>query len=286
MVRSSVGVIGAGRVGSVLAAKLRAAGHPVVVSARSDASVLRVQTLLPDVEVLEPADVVRRSDVLLLAVPDDALVALAEELAPDVRPGQVVLHTSGRHGTGALEALARRGARTIAFHPAMTFTGTEVDLDRLGGGAGPGAADRGCVVGLTADLSEKDVAEALVTDLGGTPMWIDEADRVRYHAALAHGANHLVTLVSQSMDLLRQAGAADPAAVLRPLLGAALSNALDYGDAALTGPVKRGDATTVRAHLDALEDAGVHDTYVALARATAERIGRDFDELAGERVEA
>ncbi len=271
---STVGVIGAGRVGSVLAAKLRAAGHPVLVSARSDASVLRVQTLLPGVEVLDPAEVVRRSDVLMLAVPDDSLVSLAEELAPHVRAGQVVLHTSGRHGTGALEALARRGARPIAFHPAMTFTGTEVDLDRS------------CVFGLTAGPAERQVAEDLVADLGGTPMWIDEADRVRYHAALAHGANHLVTLVTQSMDLLRQAGAADPAAVLRPLLGAALSNALDYGDAALTGPVKRGDATTVRAHLDALEDSDVRDTYVALARATADRIDRDFDELAGERVEA
>ncbi|TXL57921.1 DUF2520 domain-containing protein [Aeromicrobium terrae] len=284
MTRSTVGVIGAGRVGSVLAAKLRAAGHPVLVSARSDASVLRVQTLLPpinghSVEVLDPAEVVRRSDVLMLAVPDDSLVSLAEELAPHVRAGQVVLHTSGRHGTGALEALARRGARPIAFHPAMTFTGTEVDLDRA------------CVFGLTAGPAEKEVAESLVADLGGTPVWIDEADRVTYHAALAHGANHLVTLVSQSMDLLRgvmaeEAGAADPAAVLRPLLGAALSNALDYGDAALTGPVKRGDATTVRAHLDALEDTEVRDTYVALARATADRIGRDFDELAGERIEA
>lgn len=274
MTRSTVGVIGAGRVGSVLAAKLRAAGHPVLVSARSDASVLRVQTLLPGVDVLDPAEVVRRSDVLMLAVPDDSLVSLAEELAPHVRAGQVVLHTSGRHGTGALDALARRGARTIAFHPGMTFTGTEVDLDRS------------CVFGLTAGPAEREVAEDLVADLGGTPMWIEEADRVRYHAALAHGANHLVTLVSQSMDLLRQAGAADPAAVLRPLLGAALSNALDYGDAALTGPVKRGDATTVRAHLEALEDSDVRNTYVALARATADRIGRDFDELAGERVEA
>jgi predicted short-subunit dehydrogenase-like oxidoreductase (DUF2520 family) len=125
MMPSIVGVSGAGREGWGLAARLRAAGHPVVVSARSDASVLRVQTLLPDVEVLEPGDVVRRSDVLLLAVPDDSLVALAEKLAPHVRAGQVVLHTSGRHGTGALESLARRGARTIAFHPAMTFTGTD-----------------------------------------------------------------------------------------------------------------------------------------------------------------
>jgi predicted short-subunit dehydrogenase-like oxidoreductase (DUF2520 family) len=110
-------------------------------------------------------------------------------------------------------------------------------------------------------------------------MWIDEADRSLYHAALAHGANHLVTIVAQSMDLLRQAGATDPAAVLRPLLTAALANALDFGDAALTGPVVRGDVTTIRAHADAFTDAGTpaatRDAYNALARATAARAEAD-----------
>jgi predicted short-subunit dehydrogenase-like oxidoreductase (DUF2520 family) len=268
MMRSSVGVIGAGRVGSVLAAKLRAAGHPIAgVSGRSPASQLRIQTLLPGVDVLAPAEIALRADVLLLAVPDDALIRVAEELAADVRPGQVVLHTSGRHGTDALAALARAGARTIAFHPAMTFTGTDVDLDRT------------CVFGLTAVASDHELAEQLVADLGGIPMWIDEADRTLYHAALAHGANHLVTLVTQSMDLLRQAGSADPAAVLRPLLGAALANALDFGDAALTGPVVRGDVTTIRAHVDAFAEAdtpdATRDAYNALARATAARAEAD-----------
>ena len=268
MTRLSVGVVGAGRVGSVLAAKLRAAGHPLVgVSGRSPASQLRIQALLPDVDVLAPAEIAARADVLVLAVPDDALIRVAEELAAVVRPDQVVLHTSGRHGTDALAALARVGARTVAFHPAMTFTGTDVDLDRA------------CVFGLTAAPSERTLAEELVADLGGTPMWIDEADRTLYHSALAHGANHLVTIVAQSMDLLRQAGASDPAAVMRPLLSAALANALDFGDAALTGPVVRGDVTTIRAHVDAFAEAGTpaatRDAYNSLARATAARAEAD-----------
>ncbi len=265
MTRPSVGVVGAGRVGTVLAAKLRSAGYPIVgVSGRSPASALRIRTLLPGVDVAAPTEVVARCDVLLLAVPDDALIRVAEELASVVRPGQVVLHTSGRHGTDALAALARSGARTIAFHPAMTFTGTVVDLDRS------------CVFGLTAEPAERAFAEELVAALGGTPMWIDEADRTLYHAGLAHGANHLVTLVAQSMDLMRRAGATDPAAVLRPLLGAALANTLDFGDAALTGPVARGDVTTIRAHADALAgDPDASDTYLALARATVRRAEQD-----------
>lgn len=266
MQQLSIGVIGAGRVGSILAAKFRVAGHIITsVSGRSEATGMRVETLLPDVQILEPWAVAARSDVLIISVPDDSLIRVAEELAATgtIRPGQVVLHTSGRHGLEALAALTRRGARPIAFHPAMTFTGTDVDLDRS------------CVFGLTAAEGERAFAEKLVADLHGTAMWVDEANRALYHAALAHGANHLVTLVSQSMDILRMAGAADPAAVLRPLLSAALDNSLAYGDAALTGPVVRGDVTTLRAHVDAFShthvDPSTVDAYLEMARTTAHR---------------
>ncbi len=270
----SVGIVGAGRVGSVVGATLRSAGHEIVaVSARSDASLLRAATTLPGVPVLAPTEVAQRADLLVLAVPDDTLVALSEELAGSgsVRPGTIVAHTSGRHGLAALEALSRAGARPIALHPAMTFTGASGDLDRP------------CVWGVTAHDAERGTAEALVKDLGGSVLWVDEDDRVRYHAALAHGANHLVTLVAQSLELLRGVGslpadaAATPADVLRPLLEAALANALAMGDAALSGPVARGDVTTVRAHVDALAEApdSTRAAYTAMAAATADRAEGD-----------
>ncbi|MBW9204498.1 DUF2520 domain-containing protein [Mumia sp. zg.B17] len=260
----AVGVVGAGRVGAVLAARLRDAGHQIVAaSGRSAASRTRIDTLLPGVPLLMPADVAARANVLLLAVPDDTLPALVAELALDghLRPGQVVVHTSGRHGLGVLAAAAHVGARPVALHPAMTFTGTDVDLSRLDG----------AVFGLTADAAEREIAECLVADLGGRPMWIRDEDRTSYHAALAHGSNHLVTIVSQAMQILRRTGAEDPAAVLRPLLTAALENALLYEDAALTGPVVRGDVETVRAHVAALHEqpAPILDAYVAMARATS-----------------
>jgi predicted short-subunit dehydrogenase-like oxidoreductase (DUF2520 family) len=255
----TVGVVGAGRVGAVLAAKLRAAGHPIVgVSGHSPASQLRIQTLLPDVDTLEPAEVVDRSDIVVLAVPDDVLDDVARELAPHARPGQIVMHTSGRHGLAPLAPFAAAGARTVAFHPAMTFTGTEVDLPRTS------------AFGVTTLPADRELAAELVTELGSTVEWIDEADRTKYHAALAHGANHLSTIVAQSIDTLRDAGVGDPSAVLRPLLTAALDNALAYGDAALTGPVARGDVSTVRAHTETLK-GDVLDSYLHLARATAAR---------------
>jgi predicted short-subunit dehydrogenase-like oxidoreductase (DUF2520 family) len=207
----------------------------------------------------------RACDLLLLTVPDDMLANVAAMLSASgaIRPGQFVAHTSGRHGLDVLAPAAARGAHVLALHPAMTFTGTARDLARL----------PGCVFGVTAGPDTAELAERLVLDLGGTPVTVPEQLRTLYHAGLAHGANHLGTLVAQSMDLLRAAGVDDPAATLRPLLSAALDNALDDGDAALTGPIVRGDVETVRAHLAELaaHEPDALESYVALARATANR---------------
>ena len=270
MTKFHIGVVGAGRVGAVLAAALRAAGHEVVAAAgESDASRGRIEALLPGVEVAKPTDVARACDLLLLTVPDDMLSNVVTMLSASgaIHEGQVVVHTSGRHGLAVLEPAAAVGARTVALHPAMTFTGTEVDLPRL----------TGCVFGITAEDGDRALTEALVADLGGRPMWVPEDRRTMYHAGLAHGANHLVTLITEAMEILSAAGADDPAATLRPLLTAALDNALEHGDAALTGPIVRGDVETVRAHVTDLAATAPQTlpSYVAMARATLDRAVTD-----------
>lgn len=265
-----VGVIGAGRVGAVLAAGLHAAGHHVVSAAgESDASRRRAAELLPGVPLRKPSDVARDADLLLLTVPDDMLPNVVQVLAASgaLRAGQYVAHTSGRHGLAVLAPAAAVGAHVIALHPAMTFTGTVVDIERL----------HGCVFGLTAGAEERQVAESLVADLGGRPTWVPEEMRTLYHAGLAHGANHLVTLVSEAMSMLAAAGVDDPSGTLRPLLDAALDNALAHGDAALTGPIVRGDVQTVAAHLADIS-RNAPDTlpsYVAMAWATLDRAVTD-----------
>lgn len=264
--RLAVGVVGAGRVGAVLGAALRQAGHTVVAaSAVSRESRERVELLLPGTEVLPVPDVVARADLVLMTVPDDVLPDLVRGLATTGawRAGQLVVHTSGRHGLGVLAPVTERGALPLALHPVMTFTGTSIDLARLSG----------CPFGVTAPAAILPVADALVLEMGGEPVHVRDELRPLYHAALAHAANHLMALVGSSADLLREAGVAEPRAVLEPLLTAALDNALRSGDQALTGPVARGDADTVRAHLAAV--AAVSDesaaAYRALARLTADR---------------
>jgi predicted short-subunit dehydrogenase-like oxidoreductase (DUF2520 family) len=265
-----VGVIGAGRVGAVLAAALGRAGHEIVAAAgESDASRGRMAALLPGVPGAKPTAVARAADVLLLTVPDDMLANVVRSLADAgaLHEGQYVVHTSGRHGLAVLAPARAVGARTVALHPAMTFTGTEVDIDRL----------HGCVFGLTAETADRAFAESLVADLGGTSMWVPEEMRTLYHAGLAHGSNHLVTLVTEAMEILAAAGASDPAGTLRPLLTAALDNALAQGDAALTGPIVRGDAGTVAAHLEdiATNAPQTLPSYVAMASATLDRAVAD-----------
>lgn len=269
--RLGVGVVSAGKVGAVLGAALRAAGHAVVgVNAVSEASRDRAEALLPGVPVLEVPSVLERAELVLLAVPDDELPGLVQGLADAGlwQAGQLVVHTAGRWGTGVLEPARRLGAIPLALHPAMSFTGMSLDLGRLSD----------CSFGITAPAPVLPIAQALAVEMGAEPVVVAEADRPLYHAALAHGANHLMTVAGQSMQVLRDIGVERPDRMLGPLLRATLDNALAAGESALTGPVARGDAGTVAAHRDALDEYahghGGDDVllaYLDLARVTARR---------------
>ncbi|MGI8761002.1 MAG: Rossmann-like and DUF2520 domain-containing protein [Jatrophihabitantaceae bacterium] len=264
--RLRVGVVGAGRVGSVLGAALVRAGHTVIgVSAVSADSRRRAERLLPGAPVLPADEVVANAQLVLLAMPDDALRAFVAGLADagGWSSGQLVAHTSGAHGFGVLDPAAARGVLPLALHPAMTFAGRPEDLHRLAGAS----------FGVTSPEQLRAVAETLVVEMGGEPVWVPESARPLYHAALTVGSNHLVTLVNDAVSLLGRAGVDEPARLLAPLLSASLDNALRLHDAALTGPVSRADVATVAAHLRTLdvEAPDASASYIAMARRSAER---------------
>ncbi|TQN33152.1 putative short-subunit dehydrogenase-like oxidoreductase (DUF2520 family) [Haloactinospora alba] len=264
--RLTVGVVGPGRVGSVLGAALERAGHSVVAAtAVSETSRARVAHRLPAARVGEAADVVGAADLVLLTVPDDALEPLVRGLVETGTgvEGKLLVHTSGRYGYGALAAATNAGALPMALHPVMTFTGRDEDTERLAS----------CSFGVTAPDTLRPIAEALVVEMGADPVWITEEHRTLYHAALAGGANHLVTLVSESASLLSAAGVDDPGRMLGPLLSASLDNALRLGMDGLSGPILRGDAETVASHITELRAHSPESaaSYVAMARLTADR---------------
>ena len=269
--RLTVGLIGAGRAGCVIAAALARAGHHVVAaSAVSQDSLARAAALIPQAQIVDPVSVAQQCDLLVIAVPDDVLPDLVVGLVSTgaIRAGQIVAHLSGRYGVEPLNPAAAIGAVCVAIHPAMTLTGATYEVDRLDA----------CPFAISAEGAARPVAEALVVEMGGEPEWIEADQRALYHAALCHASNHLVTLVAQAQDLLSEAGVASPGRFLAPMLSATLDNALRAGDSALTGPVSRGDAGTVATHLTAIGgaersavDHETTSTYAALAQATAVR---------------
>ncbi len=264
--RLKVGIVGPGRAGTALARALVRAGHQLVAaSAVSDQSKDRVREHFPAARLTDPAGVLAAADLVLLTVPDDVLPGLVEGLAATGAPyaGRLIAHASGAHGIRVLDAATKAGALPLALHPVMTFTGREDDADRI----------KGVSFGVTAPGPLLPAAEALVIEMGGEPVIIAEESRALYHSALAFGANYLVTLVAEAESMLRAAGADNPSRMLGPLLGAALDNALRFGDAGLTGPVARGDDGTVAAHVAAIaaHEPAALPAYRALARLTADR---------------
>ncbi|MED5814159.1 DUF2520 domain-containing protein [Mycolicibacterium sp. 050232] len=280
--RLSVGIVSAGRVGTALGYALERVEHVVVAcSAISEASRLRAQRRLPDTAILPVPEVAQRAELLLLTVPDSELQSLVSGLAATgvVRPGTIVAHTSGANGVAVLAPLTELGCIPLAIHPAMTFTGSDEDIARL---------PDSCFGITAADEVGYAIGQSLVLEIGGEPFRVPEQARTQYHAALAHASNHLVTLVLDAVDTLRaslrgqellgqelvgDAPGGLPERVVGPLARAALENALQRGQAALTGPVARGDAAAVAAHLNALRalDSQLAQAYRADSLRTAQR---------------
>ena len=261
--RLSVGIVSAGRVGAALGFALERAGHVVVAcSAVSHASRERARRRLPDTAILPVHEVAARGELVLLAVPDAELASVVSGLAATqaVRPKTIVVHTSGANGIGVLAPLTEQGCLPLAVHPAMTFTGSDEDIERL---------PDSCFGITAADDVGYAIGQSLVLEIGGEPFRVREDARTLYHAALAHAGNHIVTVVADAVESLRAAlwgqellgqALVDDAPgsiaerVIGPLTRAAVENTLQRGQAALTGPVARGDADVVAAHLRALTE--------------------------------
>lgn len=208
---------------------------------------------------------------ILIAVADDAIPAVAAELAAGGLTGAIVLHTSGAAGPDALSVLRDAGNSVGVLHPLQTVPSVERGIETL-----PGAT-----YAFAGDAAATEWARCLIARLGGKPLEIDPRHWRHYHAAAVMACNYQVTLMDSALELMEQAGIARPAALeaLAPILRATTENILGAGpEKALTGPIVRGDAGTIRGHLTALESAMPEtlDLYIAAGLRTlaiAERAG-------------
>lgn len=217
--RLGVGIIGAGRVGPILGAALAGAGHAIVgISAISKESRDRAEAILPLVPILTVPQIVERSELVIIAVPDAQLESLIAGLAATDtwQPGQLVLHTSARFGTAVLAPARAGGAIPLAIHPAMTFTGTSIDIARL--------ADS--YFAVTAPTPVLPIAQALVVEMGGEPVVVSEGDRPSYAEAVETATAFSTAIVEQATRILEGIGIERPGAVIAPLVRSAVENAL------------------------------------------------------------
>lgn len=229
--RLGVGVIGAGRVGPVIGLALAGAGHAVVgITHGSDDE--RVSAMLPGVPLLDPLEVVRRSELVVIAVPHDQLGPLVAGLAEvgAWQVGQLVLHTDPAEGTGILSPAAAKGAIPLAVHPAIAFTGTSIDLRQL---ANSFAA-------VTAPAAVLPIAQALAVEMGCEPVVVAEQDRASYAEAIAIATTFSRSIVAQAKELLSGARVENPGAYLSALVHSTIDDALAAPPTSIDGDAASG----------------------------------------------
>ena len=217
--RLGVGIIGAGRVGPVLGAALAGAGHAIIgIDASGADAIERAEAVLPGVELLDAPTVVERSELVLLAVPSDELPGLVAGLAATGawQPGQLVVHTAAEHGIEVLRPALERGAIPIALHPAMTFTGTSLDLSRL----------LEATIAVTAPGPVLPIGQALAVEMGAEPIVVDEADRPAYAEAIAAARDFADGIVAQALRQLHEIGVERPSRVIGGVVRSAVETAL------------------------------------------------------------
>lgn len=220
--RLRVGIIGAGPVGVILGQALAGAGHLLSgISAVSAANVERAEAILPGVPLMEIPDLLAASDLVLLAIP-------AEQIEPSVtgwaelglwRSGQILLHTAAEYGVGVLQTAVRQGVIPLAIHPAMRFTGTSLDLQRI----------RESYFAVTAPPVAIPIAQALVIEMGGEPLLISEAQRAKYSEAIDVASSFSAMVINQAIGLLNEIDVPVAREILGPLVRSSVEHALADG---------------------------------------------------------
>ena len=261
--RPSIAIIGLGRVGMVLGRALHAAGYKVVaVASRSPVKAASAAVLFKAVAAA-PLAATQAADLTLLTISDDAIPAVVAELAATGawQAGQSVVHASGASPGAVLASAAVHGAAIGGLHPLAAFANPDATLPP----------------GLTFAIEATGVLHGqlwrMAQELGGYPLDLDPAHKTLYHAAAVIASNYTVTLAALATELFAQMGTSPAQALqaLVPLMRTTLDNMERQGlPLALTGPLLRGDVSTVHRHLVALDEAAprVGALYRCLAHGT------------------
>jgi predicted short-subunit dehydrogenase-like oxidoreductase (DUF2520 family) len=260
---SDIALIGAGKLGTNLGYALRRKGYRIaVISDKSLQAAQESRKLIGQGKITDDNRfAARQGSWVILTVPDDAIDGVAEDLAgADVAwQGKFVFHCSGLLSSGSLTPLEKKGALVASLHPVQSFPQKKPD---------PGIfAD--IFFGLEGKTEALELATRVTAQLGGRHFILEARNKPIYHTACSMASNSITTLLDAAIRLLKQAGLTETEAsrVLFPLVQGTLQNVKKFdAGRALTGPVTRGDATSVAKHLEALgKDSELRDLYTKIA---------------------
>jgi predicted short-subunit dehydrogenase-like oxidoreductase (DUF2520 family) len=241
---STLGFIGAGRVGTGLAMGLARAGHDVVaIASRSIASAQALAERLPGARAITPQEVADRADLVFLTVPDDVIEAVASSVR--WRAGSACVHCSGAAELSALKKAVADGALAGGFHPLHMFGEPGESPDALSG----------CSIALAGADALVEKLERLARSLGARPLRLPDGGRALYHVAANFSGAFVIALMQETIALWKKLGIAegDALAALLPLLRGTVDNVERLGaPGGLGSAVARGDVGTIRRHLEVL----------------------------------
>ena len=246
--KSAITVIGCGALGSVWVDYFRKAGYPVVsVWNSTSGTVFDTDTELDhnsDRNYSLPAQESEIGDIIIIATPDSIIRSVAEQLATtDIDwSNKKVIHCSGSQPASILDSLAKKGAVTASMHPIQTFKKGD-DSDRL----------TNIYISLQGEKSLISELEYFVKDLNSSPLILDESQKKAVHISAVFASNYLVALLNTSDTILKDHRIEEGVNILEPLIRQTLKNILERGAYhSLTGPISRGDSSTIQDHLENL----------------------------------
>ena len=280
--RDSIAIIGLGKVGTAVGFLLRSAGYTIVaVASRSVSSIEQALPYTGGEAFSSLSDAASRAECILITTGDDAIAPVCEEIVKrgGVKPNNKVIHMSGAGGLDLLDAARRAGACVASIHPIQTFADVKGAIESI-----PGST-----FGITADDEIKDWSVKIVRDLGGTPFFVPEAAKPLYHAAACMASNYLVTLMHMVEGIYTSLGLTGEEAVhaFWPLVKGTIRNIETKGTIqSLTGPISRGDVSTIEKHLQAFREKlpAFLPAYCAMGVLTAD-LGLKKKTLSADRAE-
>jgi predicted short-subunit dehydrogenase-like oxidoreductase (DUF2520 family) len=218
--RLNVGVLGNEAAGIAMAQALATAGHMIVaVSPRPVDGEDAIEVLLPMAKKLSDEEILEVADLVLLSIPATQIAAKVSELSDSWRAGQLVVHLAAEFDHEILNEAVSKGAIPLAIHPAMRFTGTSLDLNRM----------KESFFAVSAPAVAMPIAQALVIEMGAEPIVIASSARDSYAEAIEVASNFSAMIVNQAIGLLEQAGVENPALVIAPVIESAVDQALSKG---------------------------------------------------------